>query len=78
MEEIAHAMLGVAKPVHGSEALLPSALSIALASGQTVYGSLCVALAAYLGCELVTADVRLYRGVANTPWAAFVRWVIGV
>ena len=73
--EIADAMLGVPKTVHASEALLPAALEIALDSGRTVYDSLYLALAAFLGCEAVTADERLYRGLANTRWSALLRWV---
>lgn len=34
-----------------------------------------LALAAFLGCEVVTADERLYRGLANKRWAELLRWV---
>ena len=73
--EILEAMLRVPKAVHGSEALLPSAVGIALDSGRTVYDSLYIALAAFLDCELVTADHRLCNGLANTPWARTLRWI---
>jgi predicted nucleic acid-binding protein len=73
--DVVSAMLGVPKAVHATEALLPSAVAIALDSGRTVYDSLYIALAAFLDCELVTADQRLIRGLANSPWAASLRWI---
>lgn len=75
VEEISAALLEVPKTVHRSETLLPSALNIALHTGRTVYDSTYLALAALLGCEVVTADERLYRSLANTRWAALLRWV---
>jgi len=42
-----------------TEGLLEQALSIALASGQTVYDSLYVALAVHMDAEMITADERL-------------------
>lgn len=74
-EEIAQALRAVPKTAHPSEALLPSALHIALHTERTVYDSLYLALAALLSCELVTADGRLYRALADTRWGALLRWV---
>ena len=55
-----------------TEGLLDQALSIAVASGQTVYDSLYVALAVHLGAEMITADERL----VNVLGAQFpVRWL---
>jgi predicted nucleic acid-binding protein len=34
-----------------------------------------LALAVLLGCELVTADQRLLKGLANTSWTSFLRWI---
>lgn len=73
--DIVGAMLRVPKVVHATEALLPSAMAIALDSGRTVSDSVYLALAAYLDCELVTADRRLVRGLANAPWAPSLRWI---
>jgi predicted nucleic acid-binding protein len=44
--------------------LIEDALSIALASGRTVYDSLYIALAVQSGSELVIADERLANAVA--------------
>jgi predicted nucleic acid-binding protein len=73
--DIVEAMLQVRKAVHASEGLLPSACAIALDSGRTVYDSMYLALAAFLDCELVTADRRLLKGLANTRWTSTLRWI---
>lgn len=73
--QIAATLLGVPKTAHPTEPLLPSALDIALATGQTVYDSVYLALAALLECPLVTADERLRRGLAASQWEPLVRWV---
>ncbi len=73
--EIVDAMLQVPKTVHSTEALLPSALAIALDARRTVYDSVYLALAAFLDCELVTADGRLHSALAHTRWAPSLRWI---
>ena len=51
------------------------AYSTASRTGCTVYDCLYVALAVGLGERLVTADRRLYDGLAPTPLADHVLWV---
>ncbi len=61
--------------MHGTEALLPSAFTIAMDAGTSIYDSLYLALAAALDCLFVTADRKLLVRVSGTNWSALVRWV---
>ncbi len=49
--------------------LLGSAIEIALATGLTVYDAMYLALAISRGCQMVTADEKLLRLVAKSPYA---------
>jgi predicted nucleic acid-binding protein len=60
---------------HVEHHFLSSAFDIADRSQRTVYDSLYVALAVQLGGRVVTADQRLYNGLAGTQWAGHVCWV---
>jgi predicted nucleic acid-binding protein len=51
--------------LHDSAPLLPRALEIATLARRSVYDSLYIALAEREGCELVTADQRLYNSVKS-------------
>ena len=53
----------------------PPAFEIALTTGRTVYDCHYLALAASLGCRLMTADQRLYNALQGGPFAADVLWV---
>lgn len=44
--------------------LLPAAMEIALTFDRSIYDSFYVALALHLGCQLVTADQKLYNALA--------------
>jgi predicted nucleic acid-binding protein len=54
-----------------SSRLKDRALAIALALKHPVYDCFYIALAEQRGCSLVTADERLQRKCATTPFAAF-------
>lgn len=64
--------------VHPSWPLVLAASEIAHRTGRTVYDSLYVALAVEQGCELVTADERLFNALAGGPLGAHVLWVADV
>jgi predicted nucleic acid-binding protein len=51
--------------LHDSAPLLPRALEIATQARRSVYDSLYIALAEREGCELVTADQKLYNSVKS-------------
>jgi predicted nucleic acid-binding protein len=61
--------------IHSSATLLEGASDLAIRSGRTVYDSLYLALALALGGTLVTADVRMLRGLAAMPVRRHVVWV---
>ncbi|OHB80297.1 MAG: hypothetical protein A2W31_14315 [Planctomycetes bacterium RBG_16_64_10] len=50
-----------------SDALIESALVIALETGRTIYDCLYLALAIDRGCRLVTVDKHLINALADTP-----------
>ena len=82
---------GVVSPAEGTEvrdafrqypvrhhpfiSFLDSAFAIANQTGQSVYDSLYVALAALLNGRMVTADRRLYGVLKNGSFAKHVVWV---
>ena len=66
--EIAAALLAVPKTVHSSAMLLPSALKTACLSGRSAYDCFYLALAAFLGSTVITADMKLVNALAGTPW----------
>ncbi len=55
--------------------LLDSAYAIAAETGQGIYDCLYVALAALVGGPMVTADRRLYDGLAGGGYARHVLWI---
>ncbi len=61
--------------VYPTRDLLDDAVPIALETGRTVYDAIYVALAARLGCRLVTADRRLYNALAAGPLSTAVSWI---
>ena len=61
--------------LHPFEALLESAYAIAVGTGRGIYDCLYVALAALVGGPVVTADRRLYDGLAGGPYARHVLWI---
>ena len=73
--EISRALLSVPKVVYPTEVLLPASLELACRLGRTVYDSLYLALAALLDSPLITADQRLFRGLAQAGWTPLVRWI---
>lgn len=60
---------------HSFPPFLDSAFAIANQTGQSVYDSLYVALAASLKGAMVTADRRLYDGLKNSPFKKSVVWI---
>jgi len=73
--EISRALLSLPKTVYPTEALLAASLELACRLGRTVYDSLYLALAALLDAPLITADQRLFRGLAQAGWRPLVRWI---
>ena len=61
--------------IHPLIPLLDSAFIIANQTRQTMYDSLYVALAILLKGQMITADHRLFDGVANSPFEKHVKWI---
>ena len=61
--------------IHASGPLVDPAYAIANRTGRSLYDCLYIALAERLGCRVVTADRRLYDGLADGPFAKHVMWV---
>ena len=60
---------------HQFNSYLDSAFAIAVQTGQSIYDCLYIALASLLEARMVTADRRLYEGLANGPFANYVVWI---
>ena len=65
----------VSMQVYESRSLIPTALDIAIQNDRTVYDSLYLALAILNQCSMVTADLRLFNALANSPFASSIVWV---
>ena len=61
--------------IHSGESLYDVAWPVAQGSGRTFYDSLYLALAMSNGCPLVTADLRFFNAIKDTPWARHCLWV---
>jgi predicted nucleic acid-binding protein len=61
--------------IHAGESLYDVAWTVAEGSGRTFYDSLYLALAMSSGCPLVTADLRFYNALRDTPWGRHCLWV---
>lgn len=57
--------------------LLSEAFRIATSTGRTVYDSLYLALAIRMGCQMVTADRKLYNALQGTPYTPSLLWIEG-
>jgi predicted nucleic acid-binding protein len=55
--------------------LRDSSYNIAYRTGQSIYDCLYIALAVLLKGKMVTADRRLYDGLAKGPFKKYVLWV---
>lgn len=64
--------------IHSSESIYDVAWPIAQGSGRTFYDSLYLALAMSNGCLLVTADLRFFNAIQDTPWGQYCLWIEGV
>ena len=64
--------------IHSGESLYDVAWPVAQGSGRTFYDSLYLALAMSDGCLLVTADLRFFNAVKDTPWGQHCLWVENV
>ncbi|OQA46200.1 MAG: tRNA(fMet)-specific endonuclease VapC [Chloroflexi bacterium ADurb.Bin325] len=64
-------------PLHitSGESLYDVAWPVAQGSGRTFYDSLYLALAMSNGCPMVTADLRFYNAIKDTPWGRYCLWV---
>lgn len=70
--ELVRDMLLLPITTEPSAAVIASALSIALATGRTVYDALYIATAVNHGAVMVTADQRLVNALHDTPFRAHV------
>jgi predicted nucleic acid-binding protein len=61
--------------VHSDRALLDPAYALADQTGCGLYDALYLALAVNLDGQLVTADRRLYNGLAAGPYSKYILWV---
>ena len=61
--------------IHSGESLYDVAWPVAQDSGRTFYDSLYLALALSNGCPLVTADLRFFNAIKETPWSRHCLWV---
>ena len=61
--------------LHPFLSLLDSAYVLAHETGRSIYDCLYVALAVLLDARVVTADRRLYDGLAGGPVAKHVSWI---
>jgi predicted nucleic acid-binding protein len=61
--------------IHSGESLYDVAWPVAQSSGRTFYDSLYLALAMSAGCLLVTADLRFFNALRDTPWGRYCLWV---
>jgi predicted nucleic acid-binding protein len=59
-----------------SRSLLDLALEIALDANRTVYDSCYLAAALLVGCQLVTADRKLFNALQGGSYATHVCWVV--
>jgi predicted nucleic acid-binding protein len=73
--EVLMALRAVPFTVYASNRLVDAAYEIARALDRTVYDSLYLALAADQGCEMVTADRRLYEVVSTSALRPHIRWI---
>ena len=55
--------------------LISSAYQIAIKTGCSLYDGLYLSLADKLNCQLITADRRLYNGLAKGPFSKNILWV---
>jgi predicted nucleic acid-binding protein len=58
-----------------SRLVLELALEVAFDTNRTVYDSCCLALAMLIGCQLVTADQKLFNALQGGSYATHVCWV---
>lgn len=75
VRRIARLVAAAPLTVHPSGPLFEAAIEIALRTARTVYDSQYVALALQLGCQLVTADEKLYNTLMDGPLGAHILWV---
>lgn len=61
--------------IHSHKQIIKSAYIGAESSGQTVYDWTYLALAVSLSCEFVTADLRFYKALENTPLKKNLLWI---
>lgn len=60
---------------HSFSLLLDPAFEIAIRTKQSLYDCLYIALATLIGGYMVTADRRLYNGLAGGPFSNYVHWL---
>jgi predicted nucleic acid-binding protein len=55
--------------------LLAEAFKVAIDTERTVYDSMYLALAVRMGCQMVTADRKLYNSLQGTSYAPSLLWI---
>ena len=58
-----------------SRLVLEPALEVAFDTNRTVYDSCYLALAMLTGCQLVTADQKLFRALQDGSYASYLCWI---
>lgn len=72
---VMEALLALPFEIHSHSALIQAAMEIAANTDRSVYDSLYVALAVQQQTKLITADVKLYRALQNSPLTSYLLWV---
>ena len=73
--EVLSKLLNAPVEPHPVNALLDSALKLAMDTGRTVYDCVYLVLAQALDCPLVTADLKFHNALRSTPFASSLIWV---
>ncbi len=61
--------------VHPNRDLFERALELSLQTGRSLYDCHYLALAERLEIQLITADRRLYNGMASSKWERYSMWI---
>ena len=74
-QEVFRAFARVPLQIHAVKDLHETAFEAARDTGRSFYDCAYLALARQTGSLLVTADLRFYNGIKNTPWARYCIWL---
>lgn len=77
-DEIIDANLRRKWTIHDHRPILKPAYLGAVATGQTVYDWVYLALAVSLDCQMITADEKFYRALEGTGLVKNLKWIGGL